>query len=180
MQKKAQYAILVIAVLAIIVSMIYSKYSKSTVQPVADNSKAAVATTAPSNTQPEIVPIPEGSLATSSLKIGKSTFVVEVPSTEDEMAIGLGGRLSLAPQHGMLFAFNAPDLYTFWMKDMKFPLDILWVDGENKINHIEANLTPETYPKTYISEEPALFVVELEAGTVSKYGIRVGEKVEIR
>ncbi len=109
--------------------------------------------------------------------IGGHTFVVTLAKTADEHERGLSGKKSMSQNEGMLFVFENNGLYSFWMKDMLFPLDIVWIDENNKIVHVEENLLPQTYPKSFISKELAKYVLELNGGIVRKNSIRVGDKV---
>ena len=113
----------------------------------------------------------------------KVSFRVEVVSTPEERARGLGYRDSLPLDQGMLFLFEEPDYHTFWMRGMRFPLDILWI-REGVIVHIEENLPPPSplYVRlpTYRPAEKADSVLEINAGLVQKYGLQVGDTVVYR
>jgi uncharacterized membrane protein (UPF0127 family) len=114
----------------------------------------------------------------SEIVFGTSTIAVEVAMTPESWEKGLSGRTSLAANTGMLFVFNRPDIWGIWMKDMLFPIDIVWLDITRKVIKIEENVAPETYPAmTYEPATPARYVVELPAGTVKNIGITVGEGV---
>src|SRR5664279_2881599 len=65
------------------------------------------------------------------LSIGQSTINIEIADTEAERTLGLGNRSTLPENNGMLFVFDKPGNYGFWMKDTNFPLDFIWID-ENK------------------------------------------------
>lgn len=119
-----------------------------------------------------------GNVSRGTVRIGDAVFRVDVASTKEKRELGLSGRKTLAAGEGMLFVFDTPGRYPFWMKDMNFPLDILWIDEHQTIVHIAPNLVPETYPNAYTTEIDALYVLELPAGTVGTKGISVGEKVE--
>ncbi|MGN6351023.1 MAG: DUF192 domain-containing protein, partial [Candidatus Nitrosocosmicus sp.] len=81
-------------------------------------------------------------LPTSYVKIKSLVIYVDLAITPDQQAKGLSIKNSLNDSEGMLFPFDKPGDYSFWMKDMKFPIDILWIDANNKIVHIEKNLQP--------------------------------------
>jgi uncharacterized membrane protein (UPF0127 family) len=112
----------------------------------------------------------------SEVVFGTSTIVVEVAMTPQSWEKGLSGRSSLAPNTGMLFVFNRPDIWAIWMKDMLFPLDIVWLDVTRKVIKIEENVAPETYPKTYEPKISARYVLELPAGTVKSTGITLEQQ----
>ena len=73
----------------------------------------------------------------SKLVLGGKTFSVDVADTVYTQAKGLSNRQSLGYNEGMLFIFKDVDIHGFWMKDMLFPIDIIWMDENLKINHIE-------------------------------------------
>ncbi len=90
---------------------------------------------------------------------------------------GLGDRDSLPSDQGMIFIFSEQGMYNFWMKDMHFPLDIVWIDGSKKIVGLISNISPTTYPSTFLPPSPVSYVLELNAGSAEKYGIATGTTV---
>ena len=101
-----------------------------------------------------------------------SIIVVDTPET---MQKGLGGRELLSGDEGMLFIFAKPELHGIWMKDMKFAIDIIWIDEEYKIVHIESNVSPQTYPKTFWPLAKSLYVLETKAGFALENELKVGD-----
>ncbi len=99
-------------------------------------------------------------------------------TTTEEQQLGLGQRDSLPADEGMLFVFDHSDTYGFWMKDMRFPIDIIWLDENSVVTHIAANVQPSSYPATYHPETPSRFVLEVNAGYAAAHDIRVGSKVD--
>ena len=112
------------------------------------------------------------------LQVGKKSFTVEVADTPDKRQQGLSGRSVLADGTGMLFIFDTPGQYGFWMKDMNFAIDIIWIDENYRIIDIDENLLPETYPKVFYPDQPIKFVLEVPAGTVDSYHIATGTVVQ--
>lgn len=112
------------------------------------------------------------------LRIGKTSFFVEVADTPLARMKGLSGHKPLASREGMLFIFNAPSKYSFWMKGMLFPLDLVWIH-EGAVIGITENTRPmsETGYKVYTSRSPVNWVLEVNAGTIKKFGIQVGDAV---
>lgn len=109
---------------------------------------------------------------------GKAEFKVGLAVTREQRAKGLSGREYLADDEGLLFVFQNPGRHGFWMKDMNFAIDIIWVDEEKKVVDIRENANPESYPaETFYPSYPALYVLEINAGLVEKYGIKVGDSV---
>lgn len=114
-----------------------------------------------------------------SLRMGGQTFSVDVAATEASREQGLSGRTSLGENQAMLFVFDHPAEYAFWMKGMLFPLDIIWLDSNKKVVHIEKSLSPDTYPRGFAPLAPALYVIEVPAGTADRLGIKQGDPVGI-
>jgi len=110
------------------------------------------------------------------LKINKQTFLVKIAKTETEREQGLSNQKTLPGNEGLLFAFDKPGNYLFWMKDMNFPIDIIWLDENKKIVDITANLATSTYPNTVSSQKPALYVLEINAGLAEEYKIKIGDQ----
>jgi uncharacterized membrane protein (UPF0127 family) len=112
----------------------------------------------------------------SKAVIDGKDFKLETVSSDKERGRGLGGRESLCDNCGMLFQFSASGKYSFWMKDMKFPLDIIWISG-NEIVYIAKNVSPSTYPESINPQIPADKVLELNGGTCEKDNIKEGNKI---
>jgi len=111
------------------------------------------------------------------IKIYNSTIHAEVSKTKSEMSLGLSGRTSLASSSGMIFMFEKAGNYGFWMKDMNFPIDILWIDDNFEIVGIEKSLLPSTYPDSFGEKYFAKYVLEVSAGYCDKNNIKVGDKI---
>jgi uncharacterized membrane protein (UPF0127 family) len=105
----------------------------------------------------------------------------DIALTTDEQTKGLSIKDILQPDEGMLFPYDAPRILSFWMKDMKFPIDILWLDSDKKVVHIEENLQPcsPLLPcPSYSPDVQAQYVLETVAGFSSANGISKGTPVE--
>ena len=121
-------------------------------------------------------------LKQSTLTIGNNSWTVEVASTMREQTLGLSGRDSLGLEDGMFFIFGQPGTQNFWMIGMKFPLDIIWIGGDKVLGFAEndpapAPGTPTTSLKIYTSPDGTDEVLEVNAGTVAKANIKVGDLV---
>jgi uncharacterized membrane protein (UPF0127 family) len=106
---------------------------------------------------------------------------VEIAETDEARARGLMFRDSLAEDEGMLFVFDEPERYGFWMKNVRVALDLLWLDRRGRIVWIVEAAPPcagERCP-TYRSAVNASFVLEVAAGFVHRHGIAVGDPVTI-
>ncbi len=113
----------------------------------------------------------------SQLTINGHHFSVEYADTPAAQEKGLGGRDSLAPYQGMLFRFPEAAQHCFWMKDMRFSLDIIWLDSAKRVVHIEQAVSPDSYPKNYCPDEAARYVLEVNAGTAQQLNLRVGDSL---
>jgi hypothetical protein len=110
--------------------------------------------------------------------VGGKNFSVEVARTEMERARGLSLHVPLLDDQGMLFIFEKEGFYGFWMKDMSFSIDILWIDPNFKVKHIEKNISPDTYPKIFTPETENLYVLEISAGQADFLNIKIGDSVK--
>ncbi len=104
-------------------------------------------------------------------------IAVEVVKSPAERTLGLSGRESL--EGGMWFVFPKADHYAFWMKDMKFPIDIIWVGDDFTIVDIKENVLPSSFPETFRPKAKALFVLEVPAGFSKTHQIHIGGKVSL-
>lgn len=110
--------------------------------------------------------------------IGESDFNVEIVDTPEKLEKGLGNRRKICDNCGMLFDFSKSERHSFWMKGMKFGIDIIWIDG-NKIVHVEKNVPPE-YDKVMNPEVRSDKVLEIKGGTAERIGIKMGDVVEFK
>lgn len=117
---------------------------------------------------------PGKSLPLSTVSSGGALVRVEVAATGEEKAQGLSGRNCLDPDSGMLFHYDLSGDYCFWMKDMKFAIDMVWLDDDKKVITIKDRVTPETYPESFCPDRPAKYIVEVDAGKAQEYGWQVG------
>lgn len=101
---------------------------------------------------------------TRIVKINETSILAEIADTEEERSKGLSGRESLAEDEGLLFVFEEPGLYGFWMKDMNFAIDIIWIDESRHVIGIERGVAPETFPNTFHSPGPVKYVLEVPSG----------------
>jgi uncharacterized membrane protein (UPF0127 family) len=126
---------------------------------------------------------PNPPLHTTRMTIGSTVFSVEVASTTIEQTRGLSGRAQLGQNEGMLFLFNSPSVQNFWMKDMNFAIDMIWIGGGKVLGFAENAVPQPGVPlwglKIYSSPTGVDTVLEVNAGTVAKDGIRIGDPVVI-
>jgi len=130
-------------------------------------------------------------LILSSLECGKKKFVkiflpdgfsitAEAAISDEERQLGLMFREKLNPDQGMLLVFKEENFHFIWMKNMKISIDILWVDKEKRIVHIERNVPPCKKPPcaSYSSEIPAMYVLEIQAGMADKKKLKLYDRLE--
>lgn len=102
---------------------------------------------------------------------------IEIARTLEEQTRGLSGREQNEENAGMLFVYERSVLPGFWMLDMNFAIDIIWIDKNQKIVGITENVAPETYPEVFRPPSPVLYVLEVNAGWANERGISAGDKV---
>lgn len=115
-----------------------------------------------------------------SLGSGSSaqTYKLEKVSKPADLAKGLSGRDSLASNSGMLFVFAGGDSQRcMWMKDMRFDIDIVWVNTDLRVTSVVPKLTPGTYPQSYCAT--GKYVIELPSGDAAARGLRIGQTVKL-
>ncbi len=111
---------------------------------------------------------------------GKNCFVVEVASTSRDRAQGLMFRSSLPENRGMLFVFPRESHQGFWMKNMKLPLDIIWLDSQKRVVSLTENAQPclESDCPSFYPEKKIRYVLEISSGMAQKKGISVGKSAQ--
>lgn len=120
---------------------------------------------------------PSSGLPTTAITIGSTKFTLEIADADPARQKGLMDRPSLPPDRGMLFVFPDEQPRSFWMKNVNFPLDILFLDRDGRVVSIkqmksyDLNSTP--------SDAPAMFAIELNAGAASRAGVKVGDRIAL-
>lgn len=115
--------------------------------------------------------------------VGDVSFAIELAQTSEQLARGLSGRGSLAQGTGMLFVHDTEERYTFWMKDMRFPLDMLWIAADCTLADISAQVPPPEPDQSdrslplFSPDTQVLHVLEINAGVASSSGISIGDAV---
>lgn len=108
-----------------------------------------------------------------------SCILVEIAITPEEWATGLMFRDRLPKGTGMLFLFPRPDFWSFWMKNVKIPLDIIWMDNTKRIVHIVTNAKPcliDACPE-YTPMKKAIYVLESNSGLAKKWKLKIGDRL---
>lgn len=120
--------------------------------------------------------------STPQIKLVKAQLKVEVADTKEKRTKGLANRDFLATDSGMLFVFDKAQVYQFWMKGLKFPLDFIWianlriVDILTKVDPPLTNAPDESLPR-YAPVVPIDMVLEVNSGFVAEHNIRVGDRI---
>ncbi len=115
--------------------------------------------------------------------IGGVAWTVELALTPQQRAQGLSGREELPAGAGMLFIYDRESRRSFWMPDMHFPLDLVWIDGDCAVAHITRNAPPQAPGQSRAdlprySADKVQYVLEINAGEADAHGIRPGAPVK--
>jgi uncharacterized protein len=118
---------------------------------------------------------------TALVTVGGVNLITSLSTTPDAQSKGLAIRDSLNENEGMLFIFETPQKYSFWMKDMKFPIDIIWINQDGEIVHLEKSLPPCVFLlpcPSYAPKDDSLYVLEVVSNFTNKFNINVGDPVD--
>jgi uncharacterized membrane protein (UPF0127 family) len=113
--------------------------------------------------------------------IGSLNIKAKISDTLTKKIIGLMYEKNISSKEGMIFIFNKETNIPIWMRNMKFSIDVLWLDSNKKIVHIEKNLKPARMLdfRTYGGHIKARYVVEIKSGLVKKHHINRNSEVSI-
>ncbi len=134
----------------------------------------------PSDAKLEAVEFPRG-----TIKVDNHVLEVQVADTEPRRIRGLMFQEQLPYDQGMIFVFDSPGIYSLWMLNMQFPLDMMWFDENGNIVHIEQDVPPcksalETVTCTVVNPDAeAKYILEVTSGFVEQYGITNDSILEI-
>lgn len=111
----------------------------------------------------------------------KNCFYLELATTRAQQTLGLMNRTSLPNNKGMLFIYQEPGIYSFWMKNTLIPLDMIWLDENFNIIYIKKNAQPclTNQCPSYGPQEKAKYVLELNAGEVEKINLKIADQLTI-
>ena len=117
-----------------------------------------------------------------SVELGGKTFSVEIADTSEKQALGLMFRDSMPADEGMIFIFPNESPRSFWMKNTRIPLDIMYFDKDLKMVSISADTQPCRVSRcpSYPSKEPAMYVLELNAGMAAELGVGPGALLTVK
>ena len=104
----------------------------------------------------------------------------EVVSGIGDRMRGLSNREYLSYNEAMLFVFPDAGMHGIWMKDMRFPIDIIWLDEQQMVITIESNVSPDSYPTVFNPVTPAKYVVEVNAGWAMQNEVEIKTKLNFK
>lgn len=116
---------------------------------------------------------------TKTMSIGSVVVEASIAQTWPERITGLSGTPYLPEEIVKLFIFDSSAFHSIWMKDMNYAIDIIWVNKAREIVYIKNGATPESYPESFVSDKPAMYVIETVSGFVAKNEIKVGDLVTL-
>ena len=108
------------------------------------------------------------------VKINNVSIDVDIANTPETRATGLSGRTSLPEGTGMLFIFEESGDYGFWMKNMNFSIDIVWIDSDLRVVGVEKSVSPDTFPQSFHPKQAVKYVLELPARFSDILGVDIG------
>jgi uncharacterized membrane protein (UPF0127 family) len=117
----------------------------------------------------------------ANVTINGVVLVADISASNEQWTKGLSVKDALAENEAMLFVFDNEGEQTFWMKDMKFPIDIIWINGNKTVVHIEHNLQPCGYGllcPTYKPGQDSLYVLETVGGFAEKHDVVPGTRIQ--
>ena len=162
MNFKKEYYFVIVIFFIVILGFFLTNYNSSTKKITENNIKS--------------VKVEDNSI--KFVKIGGQTLKVDLALTPNTQEQGLSGRKSLANDEGMLFIFPQPGKYFFWMKDMNFPIDMIWIGEDQKIIYIKKDVLPESFPKTYGPQKNSKYILEVNANFCEKNNLKENDSVE--
>lgn len=113
---------------------------------------------------------------TTIVRIESAVFEARVADSQAEHKQGLSGTQSLAKDSVLLMVFEQDDKWSIWMKDMNFPIDILWLDATKQVVDLKKNVQPNSYPAQFVPKQESRFVIELQAGSIDRSNIKIGSE----
>jgi hypothetical protein len=134
----------------------------------------------PTDSKLESVEFPRG-----TIKIDDTVLEVQIADTEPRRIRGLMFQDQLPFDQGMIFVFNESGVYSLWMLNMQFPLDMMWFDEDGAIVHIEKNIPPCKTPtqimacQSIIPSGDAKYILEVTSGFIDKFSITKDSKLGI-
>lgn len=117
-------------------------------------------------------------LKSTKVTCGNNQFKTYIANNDSDRERGLSVFNKLKDNEAMIFVFDTPSKYEFWMKNMKFSIDIVWLDQNKHIIDIIKDISADTYPEMFAPSKEALYVLELKAGIAEKNKIKIGDSCD--
>jgi len=112
-----------------------------------------------------------------TVKLRDATLHAQLADTTAARTQGLSGKACLSADQAMLFAFDRPGDYCFWMKNMNFPIDMVWLNEDREVTHMVSDALPSSYPHDFCPPTASTYVLELRAGSVKRLELAEGDSV---
>lgn len=112
----------------------------------------------------------------SKIKVGNKSYCLYLADSDEKRRDGLSNKI-ITESEGMLFIYKEPSYRRFWMKDMLYSLDLIYLKNGIVVDFHE-NVSPDTYPKTFTSSSPVNKIIELKAGEIKSASLKKGDIVE--
>jgi uncharacterized membrane protein (UPF0127 family) len=113
------------------------------------------------------------------VRVNDVPLSVEVADTPAAREKGLSGQSGLDDSEALLMIFDTPDYYRIWMKDMRFPIDVIWIGEDFKVVDVVRSMQPDSYPQIFEPQSPAKYVLETKAFFTNIAGVNIGDPVII-
>lgn len=113
----------------------------------------------------------------NTIKTPNKIYKVLISNTDQKRMTGLSNTKNLNKDTVMLFIFEKPDMYGIWMKDMLYPIDIVYLDNEMNVVSFFDNVKPSSYPEIFYPEEKSRYIIEMNAGQRLESGLYKNTKV---
>lgn len=115
----------------------------------------------------------------NGIEINGTALDIEIAKDLTQQVKGLSGRQSLPEDRGMLFVYNEPQNLSFWMKDMNFAIDIIWIGSDWRVIDITQNARPNSFPKRFRPSSSAQYVLEVNSGFVEGNNIKRRDIIKV-
>ncbi len=116
----------------------------------------------------------------TSFTFGRISLQASIADTDAERAQGLSGTPYIPIGIAKVFIFDSAQQWSFWMKDMNYPIDIFWLDEIGRVVHVVENASPDSYPEfSFVPPVPAKYVIETKAGFAKENNIGVGASADV-
>ncbi len=166
------------AAIMVVVTLVYMNTKQTSIsenQPGKQSTNEPIENVTPDSRTEEEKVIASWYAPLYSFTLGRISLQGSIADTNIERAQGLSGTPYIPAGIAKVFIFEAPDTWSFWMKDMNYPIDIFWLDERGYVVHVVENASPDSYPEiSFVPPVPAKYVIETKAGFAKENNIGVG------